>query len=195
MSTPKELFPEDIELPVDPEGITEDIDIEEIDKLSEAEASAMCSNLKDIHFDSEFWCKHPLIKRRIDVELESLRLLIKMRRSDEISHDLCLRNLGLNGGNASLYAALAKTQSSIMSLTKQIDETLKNINTILKGVQLELDFEKSQDEQHAPEEQSVSGMTRGSKKFIEQMQADMQSQPIFEDEFNTDQDEDEVEEP
>ena len=98
----KELFQDD-ELPIDPEGIVEDINISEIDEQAKQEANAMCSNIKDIYFDSDYWCKHPLIKKRVDIELESLRLLIKMRRSDEISHDLCLRNLGLNGGNASLY--------------------------------------------------------------------------------------------
>ena len=195
----KELFQDD-ELPIDPEGIVEDINISEIDEQAKQEANAMCSNIKDIYFDSDYWCKHPLIKKRVDIELESLRLLIKMRRSDEISHDLCLRNLGLNGGNASLYAALAKTQSSIMSLTKQIDDTIKNINVILKGVQLELDFEKKDEQTAEDAPENKNGITRGSKKFIEQMRNEMQSststqkiteQQLFEDELEDDESEDE----
>ena len=191
---------QDDELPIDPEGIVEDINISEIDEQAKQEANAMCSNIKDIYFDSDYWCKHPLIKKRIDIELESLRLLIKMRRSDEISHDLCLRNLGLNGGNASLYAALAKTQSSIMSLTRQIDDTIKNINVILKGVQLELDFEKKDEQTAEDASENKNGITRGSKKFIEQMRNEMQSgtstqkitEPqLFEDELEDDESEDE----
>lgn len=168
-----ELF-EDNELPVDPEGIVEEIDIEGINEQAQQEASSMCTNLKDSYFDDEYWYKHPLIKQRVDIELESLRLLCKMRKADEISHDLCLRNLGMNGSNASLYAALAKTQSSIMNLTKQIDDVIKNINVILKGVQLELDFEKNEGTQQDEPESSSSGITRGSKRFIEQMRSEMQ---------------------
>ena len=87
-----------------------------------------------------------------------------------------------------------------MSLTKQIDDTIKNINVILKGVQLELDFEKKDEQTAEDTPENKNGITRGSKKFIEQMRNEMQSststqkiteQQLFEDELEDDESEDE----
>jgi hypothetical protein len=114
--------------------------------------------------------RNPRLKERLDIELESLRVLIKMRKSDEITHDLCLRSIGLNTNNASLYKSLTSIQSSMLSIQKQMDETIKNINALLKNVQLELNFDaKNEEEITQISPQTNQNTTRGTKSFIEMM--------------------------
>ena len=163
---------------VDPEGIVEDINIEDIEEQAKSASFALCRNLREVYFDEEFMKKNPRFKERLDVELESLRVLVKMRKSDEIAHDLCLRSIGMNTNNASLYKALSGIQSSMLSIQRQMDDTVKNINNLLKNVQLELNFDNNQQNntQGQPEIPLDSNTTRGSKKFIEMMNQELKQE-------------------
>lgn len=163
---------------VDPEGIVEDINITEIEDQAKSASFALCRNLREVYFDEEFMKNNPRFKERLDVELESLRVLVKMRKSDEIAHDLCLRSIGMNTNNASLYKALSGIQSSMLSIQRQMDDTVKNINNLLKNVQLELNFDNNpqnntQGQQEIPLD---SNTTRGSKKFIEMMNQELKQE-------------------
>lgn len=185
---PEEVF-EESGIAIDPSEFAEEIDVQEIEKVAKEESFAMCKNLRDIYFDEEFMKKNPKFKERLDIELESLRVLIKMRKSDEIVHDLCLKSVGMNPNNGSLYKALSGIQKSMLNIQIQMDNTVRNINNLLKNVQLEFDFEQQQKQENqeaeAPSDPSV---TRGSKRFIEQMNAELaqekqEEQPkLFEDE-------------
>ena len=112
---------------------------------------------------------HPMAKKRIDTELESLRVLIKMRKADEQAHDSIITAIASNSNNASLYRALTDIQKTILAITSKISETIIGINNILKGFQLEINFDKPKDE---PEPESDS--TRGSKDFINKMRKEME---------------------
>lgn len=158
-------------LSVDPDGFAEDIDIDEIEEQATKTAFALCKNLREVYFNDAFIASNTRLKERLDAEIESLRVLVKMRKSDERIHDLCVKSVGMCPNNASLYAALARIQSSLLSIQKQMDETVKNINSICKNVQLELNFDKSDD---APVQQ-VGNAFRGNKAFIEKMRNEMGS--------------------
>lgn len=161
---------DDNDLNIDPTGISEDINICDIEEEAKNASFAVCKNLREVYFDEDFMKRNPRLKERLDVELESLRVLIKMRKSDEITHDLCLRSIGLNANNASLYKALTSIQSSMLSIQKQMDETIKNINALLKNVQLELNFDNKNDEPQSQDlSQNNQNITRGTKSFIEMM--------------------------
>ena len=175
---PEDLIVDEANLPIDPEGIVEDINVTAIEEQAKEESLDMCKNLRKVYFDERFMNENPLFKKRLDVELESLRVLIKMRKSDEIAHDLCLRSIGMHTNVASLYAALARIQTSMLNIQKQMDETVKNINFLLKNVQLELNFDKPQDDQSAIPVGNDPNITRGSKKFIEQMKKEMEGREI-----------------
>lgn len=163
---------------VDPEGIVEDINIEDIEEQAKTASFALCRNLREVYFDEEFMKKNPRFKERLDVELESLRVLVKMRKSDEIAHDLCLRSIGMNTNNASLYKALSGIQSSMLSIQRQMDDTVKNINNLLKNVQLELNFDNNQQNNTQCQQEIPldSNTTRGSKKFIEMMNQELKQE-------------------
>ena len=167
---------------VDPEGIVEDINITEIEDQAKSASFALCRNLREVYFDEEFMKKNTRFKERLDVELESLRVLVKMRKSDEIAHDLCLRSIGMNTNNASLYKALSGIQSSMLSIQRQMDDTVKNINNLLKNVQLELNFDNNQ-QNNTQGQQEIpldSNTTRGSKKFIEMMNQELKQEAQLE---------------
>lgn len=188
---PEELL-DDAGITIDPSEFAEEIDVQEIEKVAKEESFAMCKNLRDIYFDEEFMKKNPKLKERLDIELESLRVLIKMRKSDEIVHDLCLKSVGMNPNNGSLYKALTGIQKSMLNIQIQMDTTVRNINSLLKNVQLEFDFEKQQAQENQPQSEVPSdpSITRGSKRFIEQMNAELQQEQnqeeqtpkLFEDE-------------
>ena len=167
---------------VDPEGIVEDINIADIEEEAKNASFALCRNLREVYFDEEFMKNNPRFKERLDVELESLRVLVKMRKSDEIAHDLCLRSIGMNTNNASLYKALSGIQSSMLSIQRQMDDTVKNINNLLKNVQLELNFDNNQ-QNNTQSQQEIpldSNTTRGSKKFIEMMNQELKQEAQLE---------------
>ena len=167
---------------VDPEGIAEDINIADIEEEAKNASFALCRNLREVYFDEEFMKNNPRFKERLDVELESLRVLVKMRKSDEIAHDLCLRSIGMNTNNASLYKALSGIQSSMLSIQRQMDDTVKNINNLLKNVQLELNFDNNQ-QNNTQGQQEIpldSNTTRGSKKFIEMMNQELKQEAQME---------------
>jgi hypothetical protein len=180
----EDLIPSDKHI-VDGEDIVEEINIDNIEEQAKQDSLDMCKNLREIYFDEKFMNDNPLFKKRLDVELESLRVLIKMRKSDEIAHDLCLKSIGGNSNNASLYAALARIQSSMLSIQKQMDDTVKNINMLLKNVQLELSFDKETGEpDSSPVVGSDPNVTRGSKRFIQQMNEELEAdKPIQENDI------------
>jgi len=184
----KEFDPEDLVIDPTIEGLSEEINVEEIEQVAKEESFAMCKNLRDIYFDEEFMKKNPKFKERLDIELESLRVLIKMRKSDEIVHDLCLKSVGMNPNNGSLYKALTGIQKSMLNIQIQMDTTVRNINSLLKNVQLEFNFENNGQEENQQEIPLDKNTTRGSKKFIEQMREEIDNpdeitpQQMFEDE-------------
>lgn len=149
------------------------IDTETIDSESVTYAEELVKNLSESYFDDEFFVENPVLKKRLSAELESLRILVRMRKSDEQVHDIALKAIGGNSGNASLYRALNETQKTLISIQTKIDETVDRITNMLKTVQLEINFEDGsgggcQDEDDEGCE-DISRTYRGSKSFIEDM--------------------------
>lgn len=146
----------------------EDIGIEAQDK-----AKSLIEDLTNFYYDEEFLKKNPNFRKRVDNDMESLRMLIKMRAADEVTHDVLIKAIAGNSGNASLYRALTTVQSTILQITTKIEAIVNNLATMIKNYQLELSFKQEQTElsEEQPETSLDSNITsRGSKSFIEQMQ-------------------------
>lgn len=170
------IFVDDINLEgiVDAEEIV-NIDIDGIDDNSIVDARAMVENLSKFYYDEEFMRENPSLKKRIDSELESLRILIKMRKSDERTHDILLGAIAKNSSNASLYRALTETQKTILSITKQINDIVNGLNGLLKNYQLEIQWKDETVESKCEGEEDVEEIRdihKGTKAFIEQMNQD-----------------------
>ena len=162
--------------PVDLEGIVDaeeiiNIDIEGIEDKSMDAAMQVVQNISAFYYDEDFIKTQPSLKHRIDSELESLRILIKMRKSDETTHDILLKSIAKNSSNASLYKALTETQKTILSITTKINDIVNNLNGLLKNYQLEIQWkeETAPVEVEADDELPIQDIHKGTKAFIEQM--------------------------
>jgi hypothetical protein len=148
-----------------------DIDIDGIGMDSERIAKEMVDNLSSFYYNEEFMSRNPQFKKRVENDVESLRVLIKMRKADEEAHDILIKAIAGNSSNASLYRSLSEMQKTIISITTKINEIITGLNNLMKGYQLELNFEDSKEETSTSSEDNnnVSSTHRGSKEFIEQM--------------------------
>lgn len=146
----------------------ENIDMEEIDKSSSDDASKIIENILSLYSNEEFMKQNPRLKQRIDTELESLRILLKMRKADEITHDILIKAIAQKPSNASLYRSMTEVQKTILSITTDINKILDGLKNILKNYQLEINFDQDNNENN-PQEEKMSDVHRGSKDFINQM--------------------------
>ena len=163
---------------IDEEDVTY-INTEIIDDDSLKEAEGLIDNLQDIYADPEFMKANPKFVTRLKAEIEDLRILLKVRKSDETVHDIILGAIGKNSNNASLYRALTDVQKTILSTTTDISNKIKDINSMLKNIQLELNFKQPPID---PESTATTGdlfgqnqAFRGSKDFIKQMRDELDS--------------------
>lgn len=167
---------------VDAEQII-DIDMDEIGADAIKDATDLVTNLSKFYYNDEFMAANPTFKKRVDTDLESLRVLIKMRKSDEIAHDNLMKAIANNSSNASLYRSLTEIQKTIISITTKMGEIITGLNNLMKGFQLEINFPT----QDAPENDEVEyskDTHRGSKEFINMMN---NTQDLFE-EIETEED-------
>ena len=172
MARPSDDFdPSDL---IDNEEDVVNIDTEFIDSDSMHEAEGLIENLKDLYASPEFMKANPKFATRLKAEIEDLRILLKVRKSDEAVHDILLGSIGKNSSNASLYRALTDVQKTILSTTTDISTKIKDINAMLKNVQLELNFKQEETEGHADNTPIDQSTFRGSKDFIKQMRQEIE---------------------
>ena len=165
------------------------IDIDAIGNEAEGKAKTLIEDLTKFYYDEEFLKSNPNFRKRVDNDMESLRMLLKMRAADEVTHDVLIRAIAANSGNASLYSSLTKVQTTMLQITTKIENIVNNLTSMIKGYQLELNFKyenemtsTKENDQDIPED--VSTTHRGSKAFIEHMQKIESKNEIFEDEID-----------
>lgn len=160
------------------------IDIEEIGKNADVKAKLLIEDLAKFYYDEEFLKSNPNFRKRVDNDIESLRMLLKMRSADEVTHDVLIKAISANSGNASLYKALTTVQTTILQITTKIETIVNNLTSMIKGYQLELNFKAEQQLNNSNEdnEEEVLNTHRGSKSFIEQMNRLENQQKINEQE-------------
>lgn len=162
------------------------IDIDAIGDEAEGKAKRLIEDLAKFYYDEDFLKANPNFKKRVDNDMEALRILLKMRAADEETHDILIKAIAANSSNASLYRALTNVQTTILQITTKIETIVNNLTTMIKGYQLELNFKMEQEQamqESEPEEvtvDNVSSQHRGSKSFIEQMNK-IESEQLFVD--------------
>lgn len=161
------------------------IDIEGISNDAESKAKTLFEDLTTFYYDPEFLKANPNFKKRVDNDIESLRMLLKMRAADEVTHDVLIKAIAANSGNASLYRSLTQVQTTILQITTKIETIINNLTSMIKGYQLELNFKLEQEQNNSVEDDESQPIEesntthRGSKSFIEQMNK-MEEQQLFE---------------
>lgn len=149
------------------------IPIEDISKTAEDKVQLLIKDLTEFYYDPEFLKKNPNFKKRVDNDLESLRMLLKMRAADEVTHDVIIKAIATNSSNASLYASLTKIQTTILQITTKIETIVNNLTTMIKGYQMEINFKLESDKDNILDdninENELETQHKGSKSFIEMM--------------------------
>jgi hypothetical protein len=167
-------------LAIDPEGIAEEIDMDEIDSEAESGAVELVSNLSKAYFDDKFMEENPGLRKRIDTWIESMRILIKMRKSSERTHDILVKAIPSQPTNASLYRSQAQIEANLLSIQKQMDESVASITNLFKNYQLEINFGKEiEDDSNDAQNDTGSDTHRGSKTFIQQMKERNSQMDLF----------------
>ena len=163
------------------------IDIDAIGDEAEGKAKRLIEDLAKFYYDEDFLKANPNFRKRVDNDMESLRMLLKMRAADEVTHDVLINAIAANSSNASLYRALTNVQTTILQITTKIETIVNNLTTMIKGYQLELNFKMEQEQMMNSNDddsemtiEDVSTQHRGSKSFIEQMNR-IESEQITED--------------
>lgn len=143
------------------------IDLENIDIDAGVMATGKINNLLRLYNDKDFVEQNPEFKKRIDNEIDTLRRLIKLAKTNEVIHDNLAKAISHNPNNASLYMALARLQGNIMSIQTQINTTMNDFTKLCKSYQTEMNFDRPVDD--APKSTENGTITRGRKAFIETM--------------------------
>lgn len=146
------------------------IDLDNIDIDAGIMATGKINNLLRLYNDKDFIENNPEFKKRVDNEIDTLRRLIKMAKTNEVIHDNLAKAISHNPNNASLYMALARLQSNIMSIQTQISQTMNEFTKLCKSYQTEMNFEtKHTSEESIGTTNDGGTVTRGRKAFIENM--------------------------
>jgi regulator of replication initiation timing len=150
------------------------IPIEDISKNANDKAQSLVEDLTEFYYDPEFLKNNPNFKKRVDNDLESLRMLLKMREADEVTHDVIIKAIAANSSNASLYRSLTQIQTTILQITTKIETIVNNLTSMIKSYQLELNFKMEQEQlknelDEPTSVEDINSAHRGSKSFIEQM--------------------------
>jgi hypothetical protein len=153
------------------------IDLDTIGNNAVERAKSMVENLTSFYYDEEFIKKNPEFKNRVDNQVEHLRILLKMRDTDEELHDMLIKSIMAKPTNASLFVAQQKMQSTMTQILSQINSTVEKLTTLIKSYQSELNFKKEQEQlrnETNPDEpvstDEVNNTHRGSKAFIQDME-------------------------
>ena len=142
------------QLPVEP---LLDIDLDEIDHLASIDAGDMVKKISDVVTDEEWLRNNPAMKARIGVELETLRGLVKMRRTNEKAHDALVMAITRKPDSGSLYKALTDMQRTGIAITAKINEVVESLTNLLKSKTQEMILN---------DEDEHSNAHRGTKSFI-----------------------------
>ena len=148
------------------------IDIDYISEESKIESQLMLGNI----LDSTYINSNPTLKRRMTIEVENLRQLLKMRKTAEETHDALITQISANNVNTALYKALEGTQKNLMSLITKTNEVINTINQLYTAHQTKIEFDdvnsnenEDTDEYTESSNKESNGIFRGSKDFIRSM--------------------------
>lgn len=151
-----------------------DIDLDGINESAKIDAISLIDNLSKLYYDEDFMKRNPTFKKRVDTDLESLRILFKMRKTDEEAHDILIKAIAGNSSNASLYKSLSEMQKTIISITTKICDIIDGLNNLMKGYQTELINKEEETDELDEDNFDPTSTCRGTKLFIEQMNKSVQ---------------------
>lgn len=144
------------------------IDIDLINDESNVESQLMLGNI----LEADAVNKNPQLKRRLTIEIENLRQLLKMRKTAEHTHDIIVQEISANNANAVMYKVLTETQKTLVNLIAKTNDVVAEINKLYTAYQLKFEFPDN----NIPKDDNISldrieqgSIHRGTKDFIKSL--------------------------
>lgn len=144
------------------------IDIDLINDESNVESQLMLGNI----LEADTVNKNPQLKRRLTIEIENLRQLLKMRKTAEHTHDIIVQEISANNANAVMYKVLTDTQKTLVNLIAKTNDVVAEINKLYTAYQLKFEFPNSNsndDEESSNISLEQGSIHRGTKDFIKSL--------------------------
>lgn len=145
------------------------IDIDLINDESNVESQLMLGNI----LEADTVNKNPQLKRRLTIEIENLRQLLKMRKTAEHTHDIIVQEISANNANAVMYKVLTDTQKTLVNLIAKTNDVVAEINKLYTAYQLKFEFPENggNNNQNGSDISldSQGSIHRGTKDFIKSL--------------------------
>lgn len=141
------------------------INMDDLDKKTEARAKMIVQKLSDYYFDAKYVKDHPYIPNKIAQEVDNIRRLLKMLAVNEKAQDTLILSITLNAGKGTLYGSLTSLQNSMLQMQSQLNQLTSNLESIFTEMQenCEKTFEEK-DKETVSDDGSLA--IRGSRDFI-----------------------------
>lgn len=152
------------------------LDMNEINSNASSTAKEIAERLSGYYFDEEYIKKHPYIPMKIKTVVENMRRLLKMLSINEHAQDSLIHNILYNGGKAMLYSSLKGMQDAILSIQKQLDCLISELEDIFRKMQEECELSFNQKDKEELED--GTNVVRGSREFIEMITQQVQNKAI-----------------
>lgn len=132
----------------------------------ESDSAEISAKIFNQAVDNNNWKElDPEIVSGLDSGLRSLKTLINMKKIDERVQMVILNAISNDNSNPTMYKSLSDIQKNLITLTSQINETIKNIRNIIKTHTYKIDNEQINEDSIDPNIYRC----RGSKDFISKM--------------------------
>lgn len=140
------------------------IDTGALDSESKQKADEVLRAISDLWTEPGFLEAHSFLSRRLRIELETLRGLLKMRSSDDLAHEALLSAISEDKSNPSLYRSLAEIQKMYSSLSIQISELIEKLERMLR------EYQERQTTQFTSINETNNNLrSRGTKELLQQL--------------------------
>ena len=156
------------------------IDLDEVNERARAEATLITERLSAYYFNQKYLDEHPYIPVKIANEMNNIRRLLKMLSVNEKAQDSLIQNITCNAGKATLYSSLTSLQSAMLNIQNQLNTLTSNLEQIFSEMQAECDRTFAEKDKDVSEDGSM--IVRGSREFINQLNAKLYGKPISETE-------------
>lgn len=121
---------------IDSESSIKSKDVINISHEAEIKSNALVLAFSEMYSNEMFMMEHPDYKKRVDLEKEKLRQLIKMQQSIELSHDMVLQAIERDIENESLHRSLFDFQDRLLDIQIKMDEAVKRLNILTKSYKM-----------------------------------------------------------
>lgn len=143
------------------------INLDEVNDDALNKSKDIIEHLSGYYIDIKYIKEHPYIKNKIVQEIDNIRRLLKMLSINEKAQDTLIQTITIFSGKSALYSSLTSLQTAILSIQKQLDESVNNVEEIFKKMQDEC--KESFDSKDKEELDDGSIVARGTRDFLREL--------------------------